>query len=97
LILEKAGAFSAPIRPAIDPAAFPALWGAAAAVRVDPRLRRYILALTQATRVRPGTLALGVSPRGGLALQAAAQARALLNARDFVLPEDIYRLAPAVF
>ena len=97
LILEKAGSFSAPIQPAIDPATLPALWQATTRVRMDPRLRRYILALSQATRVRPGTLALGVSPRGGLALQAAAQARALLHERDFVLPEDIYRLAPAVF
>ena len=42
-------------------------------------------------------LALGVSPRGTLMLQRAAQARAFLDGRDFCLPDDFKHLAIAVF
>ncbi len=80
-----------------DAAGLRAIWTAAQAVQVDPRLRRYCIALVHASRAQPGTIALGVSPRGGLALQSAARARALMDSRDFVIPEDIYALAPAVF
>ncbi|HEY4989990.1 MAG TPA: ATPase, partial [Opitutaceae bacterium] len=38
----------------------------------------------------------GASVRGGLALRTAAQARALVNGRDFVLPDDVTELVPAV-
>jgi MoxR-like ATPase len=67
----------------------PVVW----AVRVDDSLRRYIVALVQATRVH-GDLALGASPRGSLALYRGSQARAALRGRDYVLPDDIQALAP---
>lgn len=65
------------------------IWG----VRVDDSLRKYIVALIQATRTH-GDLALGASPRGSLALYRSAQARAAVQGRAFVLPDDIQSLAP---
>jgi MoxR-like ATPase len=61
-------------------------------VHVDASLRRYIVALVQATRSH-GDLALGASPRGSLALYRSAQARAAVRGRDYVLPDDIQALA----
>jgi MoxR-like ATPase len=58
-------------------------------------LKEYIVNLLSATRSHPDVL-LGVSPRGGVALQRAAQAIALLNHRDFVTPDDIKTVAKAV-
>ncbi len=58
-------------------------------------LKEYIVNLLTATRSHPDVL-LGVSPRGGVALQRAAQAMALLNHRDFVTPDDIKTVAKAV-
>jgi MoxR-like ATPase len=57
-------------------------------VRVDESLRRYVLALLTATRTST-SLKLGASPRAGLMLVRAAQARALAAARAFVLPDDV--------
>jgi len=64
-------------------------------VRVDPSLRGYLLAIVGATR-KSGRLRLGVSPRGSGALQRAAQAHAYLDGRDYVIPDDIKRLAGPV-
>ncbi|GAB4419006.1 MAG: MoxR family ATPase [Anaerolineae bacterium] len=58
-------------------------------------LKEYIVNLLTATRSHPEVL-LGVSPRGGVALQRAAQAMALLHHRDFVTPDDIKAVAKAV-
>jgi MoxR-like ATPase len=65
------------------------------AIRLEPELRSYIVALVQATRKLP-EVHLGASPRASLALQAVAQALAGLAGRDFVLPDDIKRAAPSV-
>ncbi|MCB9147741.1 MAG: MoxR family ATPase [Caldilineaceae bacterium] len=64
-------------------------------VRVDDSLRNYIVALVQATR-KHDELALGVSPRGSLALYRSAQARAAIRGRDYVLPDDVQAMAPLV-
>ncbi len=61
-------------------------------VKVDEVLLDYILAIVRATR-RSEALALGVSPRGSLALYRAAQALALIEGRDYCIPDDIKRLA----
>jgi len=73
-----------------------------AAVHVGAAAERYIVDLVLGTREparHGGELArwirLGASPRGTLALDAAARARAWLHARDFVTPEDIRAVAPA--
>jgi MoxR-like ATPase len=62
-------------------------------VHVDETLQEYIVALTMATRNHPD-LALGVSPRGSLALFKASQALAAVRGRDHVLPDDIKYLVP---
>lgn len=61
-------------------------------VHVDDTVRDYIVRLVHATRTQ-GDLALGASPRGSLALFKSAQALAALLGRDFVLPDDVKRLA----
>jgi len=62
-------------------------------VHVDETLQEYIVALVAATREHPD-LALGVSPRGSLALFKAAQALAAVRGRDHVRPDDIKFLVP---
>lgn len=64
-------------------------------IHVEDSLQDYIIKLVTATRSHPDLL-LGASPRGSLALFRAAQAFALLKNRDFVLPDDIQYLAPAI-
>jgi MoxR-like ATPase len=65
-------------------------------VHLAPELRDYIVRLVIATR--EGDLSRDIehaaSPRGSLALAAAGRARAWLQGRDFVLPEDVAELAP---
>jgi MoxR-like ATPase len=65
-------------------------------VHVDETLYDYIVSLTAATRTHPA-LALGISPRGSLALFKCAQAYAALDGRDFVRPDDVKLLVPYVF
>jgi MoxR-like ATPase len=64
-------------------------------IRVDPAIAQYIVRLVGSTRGDP-RLRLGVSPRGSLMLYRTAQAAALLDGRDFVTPDDIKAMAPAV-
>ena len=61
-------------------------------IYVDDLVKQYIVALVGATRHHP-SIYLGSSPRGSLALFRTAQARALLNGRDYVLPDDVKALA----
>ena len=60
----------------------------ASAVRVMDCIYEYVTKLTQATREHP-MIALGVSPRGALAVCRMAKAYAYLHGRDFVVPEDV--------
>jgi MoxR-like ATPase len=62
-------------------------------VHASPALLDYLQDLLDASRQRHGT---GLSPRAGLALLHAAQAWALMNGRDMVLPEDIQAVGTAV-
>jgi len=64
-------------------------------VRVEPRITAYITAIIRATR-EAASLTLGASPRAGVALFKAARAAALLDGRDFVIPDDVKLLAPAI-
>jgi MoxR-like ATPase len=68
---------------------------AARAVYVEESVGRYVVALLRHTRSTP-RLALGASPRAGIALLRMAKARAVAAGRDFVLPEDVQALAAAV-
>ena len=64
-------------------------------IHVEDTLKRYLVDLSARTRIHPN-VNLGVSPRGTISLMKAAQAYALLNGRDYVLPDDVQYLAPAV-
>ncbi len=64
----------------------------ASQVMIDDTVRMYIVDITQASR-RHQSLTLGASPRAGLALYKASQARAALYGRDFVTPDDVKALA----
>jgi MoxR-like ATPase len=68
----------------------------ARAVHVEPRIARYIVDLVAATRVPGDYVERGASPRATLALGSLARARAYAATRDFVLPEDVKAMAPAV-
>jgi MoxR-like ATPase len=64
-------------------------------VRIQESLRDYIVQVARATRQHP-EVELGASPRATLALYQAAQAWAAIQGRDFVLPDDVKRVAPVV-
>jgi MoxR-like ATPase len=68
---------------------------AAAAVHGSEALRRYIVAILDATRADP-RVELGASPRAGLMLFRAAKALAALEGRDHALPDDVQALASSV-
>jgi MoxR-like ATPase len=96
-ILERmAGREVPPVRPVIGPAELLEIRAAVGAVYVDEKIKNYILDLVFATR-DPGAFGLGLgpliawgaSPRATLALTQVARARALLQGRPFVVPEDV--------
>ncbi len=61
-------------------------------VYVDELIKRYIIDLVRATREHPEVY-LGASPRGSLSLYRASQALAAISGRDYVLPDDVKRMA----
>jgi MoxR-like ATPase len=67
----------------------------AAGVRVDASIRGYILKIVVGTR-KDETVQIGAGPRGSLALLECARARAALQQRDFVTPDDVKTMAEAV-
>ena len=67
----------------------------AKAIYVDQLVRQYIVSLTEATR-RHGEVSLGASPRASLGLFRAIRAMALVQDRDYVIPDDVKMLAPAI-
>ncbi len=71
------------------------LQGLVERVHVQDEILEYVVRLARATRTH-GRLLLGVSPRAALALVQAARARALLDARAYVIPDDIKHLASSV-
>src|SRR5215831_16470155 len=83
-----------PIRdvgPTVDTPTLLAWQGRRGSVRVAPDVRDYLLGLVRATREH-ADVALGASPRAALGLYRACQAWALLEGRDFVIPDDVKRL-----
>jgi MoxR-like ATPase len=62
-------------------------------VHLEESLETYIMAIVRATRAHHD-VTLGASPRGSLALYKTAQGLAALRGRDFVIPDDIKKLAP---
>jgi MoxR-like ATPase len=81
-------------------APLPSEWLAAAraevaAVRVEPALFRYVTAIVRRSRDWP-SLSLGASPRAAVNLLLAAKASASIEGRDFLIPDDVKTVAPAV-
>ena len=87
------------ILPALEPVTTESelrpLQDAVTTVRVDDTIRMYVVAITQASREHDG-LALGASPRAALSLYKTAQAKAVLDGRDFVTPDDVKEMAETV-
>lgn len=79
------------LEPVMSRTEFVQLQDLAAEVRVDDQILAYALDLVEATR-NDERLEVGVSPRGTLALIQAAQASALLDSRDYVVPDDVKSL-----
>ncbi len=80
------------ITPVIAAEDVQALQQAVERVRVEDSVLDYVMAIVAATRASH-LLALGVSPRGSLALLRAAQAQALADGRDYLVPDDVKGLA----
>ncbi|PRY17324.1 AAA family ATPase [Kineococcus rhizosphaerae] len=89
---HRSGAAAAPHLATVALEEVLALRGLARRVHVDPSLVSYVVALVRASRTDPAT-EFGASPRASIALTGAAQARALLQGRDHVLPADVQALA----
>jgi len=83
------------VQSVINAAGLEALRAAVDRIRVEPRITGYITAIVRGTR-EAASLTLGASPRAGVALFKAARAAALLEGRDYVIPDDVKLLAPAV-
>ncbi|HEX5278212.1 MAG TPA: MoxR family ATPase [Fluviicoccus sp.] len=76
----------------MSPEAMQSVQQLVAGIRIDDSIRDYAAQLVRATRDWPG-IAVGAGPRGGIALLRAARASALLDERDYVVPDDVKRLA----
>lgn len=83
------------LQPCITPDEVSDLQAQARKVTVTLALQQYILRIVRASRADE-EITLGVSPRGTVALQRAAQAYALIEQRDYALPDDVKVLAPSV-
>jgi MoxR-like ATPase len=83
------------VRPVTDAAGLERLRARVETVRVEPQIMAYITTAVRATR-DAASLTLGASPRAGVSLLKAARAAALVDGRDFVIPDDVKNLAPAV-
>ncbi|MGA8255075.1 MAG: MoxR family ATPase [Nocardioides sp.] len=83
------------LEPVTDAAEIRKLTGIVGQVHVSPAVQQYVVSLTSATR-RTDELILGASPRATLHLVRAAKAFAAMAGRDYVLPDDVQRLAQPV-
>ncbi len=96
LLLRQAGLPSPEVPRVLDPDAVLAIQAEAMRATVQPELEDWILSLVGATRTHPG-LSLGVSPRGTQALLRAAKARAFVEGRGYVVPDDVIAVLEPVF
>ncbi|HET6697904.1 MAG TPA: MoxR family ATPase [Nocardioidaceae bacterium] len=78
-----------------DAAGLLAMQAAVETITVEESVGRYCVDLAAATRAHPQVL-MGSSPRGALALLLTARAYAVIAGRDYVVPEDVKAVAPAV-
>lgn len=84
------------LQPVISPEKVRSLQKQVREVKVDPSLVNYLLDIVEKTR-NSDQLHVGVSTRGALSLYRGVQARALIEERDFVTPDDIKRMVVPVF
>jgi MoxR-like ATPase len=84
------------VRPVISAEELLQVQESAGRVTVEESVIDYMLEIVRRTRAHE-SLSLGVSPRGAQALYRASQALALIEGRDYVLPDDVKRLAVPVF
>ena len=89
------GSISKDLQPCISLDEVKELQRLSAQVKVEASLQQYILNLVRATR-EDEEITLGVSPRGTITLQRAAQALAFLDDRNYAIPDDVKYLAPHV-
>ncbi len=89
------GSLSVPLRPVLNAAELLEMKEETARVSVHEDLIRYIVAIVRETRQQPETR-WGASPRSVLVMLRASQARAYLDGRDYVIPEDIIAMAGVV-
>ncbi|MHB1534544.1 MAG: AAA family ATPase [Acidimicrobiales bacterium] len=94
--LDASNLAAAGLRPVLGPADLTAARVEVAALRVDPVVQAYIVALARATRRAPA-VSLGVSPRGAAMLLRAAKGWAWLSGRGFVTPDEVKAVAGPVF
>jgi MoxR-like ATPase len=87
---------ASPAQPVLTAEDILQLQAQAGEVRVDDALVDYIMSIVEKTRAHD-SLSLGVSPRGSQALYRATQALALLEGREYAIPDDVKRLAVPVF
>jgi len=80
------------VRPVLDQAGLLALQQTVATIRMDGAVTDYAVRIVRATREWPGVIG-GAGPRGALALARLARARAAVEARDFVTPDDVRAVA----
>jgi MoxR-like ATPase len=93
LLRDDPAATALPIlEPVVSTEEVLAMQAVAEGVKFDDSLVAYLLAIVHETRDHEA-IEIGVSPRGAIALRRAAQARALLDGRDFCIPEDVRELA----
>ncbi len=83
------------LAPVATPEDVIALAARARSIHTSTLIQRYIVQIAHATRVH-AAVALGMSPRAALALQRAARARAVLEGREFVSPDDVKAMASSV-
>ena len=95
LYAHRDGELFEALEPVMSRAGLLALQAAVRRVQVEESVGAYIVRLVRATR-QDARLALGVSPRASLMLFRAAQAAAYCAGRDYVLPDDVQRLAVPV-
>ena len=83
------------LKPVTTPEEVLQLQAARREIRVEDSIRDYIVRVARATREHP-EIELGASPRATLALYQATQAWAAIQGREYVLPDDVKKLAPVV-
>ncbi len=85
----------AALEPVLDPGTLAVMQETLARVHVDAAVVGYITDIVARTRAH-AAIELGASPRGSLALMQTARIRAAIASRDFVIPDDVKAMAPAV-